>query len=121
MADVLIYADTIRSPEMRHEVPLAVPDAFLYAERGGEHSVVLSSFELDRLAEVAPRLNALAYEELGIDELYAQGLPREEIELEVILRATRRFGIERAVESPAVHILTFECACGLTATSKFPN
>jgi Xaa-Pro aminopeptidase len=97
VADVLIYADTIRSPEMRHEVPLAVPDAFLYAERGGEQYVVLSSFELARLAEVAPRLNALPYEELGIDELYAQGLPREEIELEVILRATRRFGIERAV------------------------
>ena len=97
MADVLIHADTIRSPEMRHEVPLAVPDAFLYAEKGGEQYVVLSSFELDRLAEVAPHLNALPYEELGIDELYAQGLPREEIELEVILRATRRFGIECAV------------------------
>ncbi|HEX3686240.1 MAG TPA: Xaa-Pro peptidase family protein [Gaiellaceae bacterium] len=97
MADVLIYADTIRSPEMRHEVPLAVPDPFLYAERDGERCVVLSSFEIDRLAEVAPDLNALPYEELGIDELYAQGLPREEIELEVILRAARRFGIERAV------------------------
>ena len=97
MADVLIYADTIRSPEMRHEVPLAVPDSFLYAERDGEQYVVLSSFELDRLAEVAPGMNALPYEELGIDELYAQGLPREEIELEVILRATRRFGIEQAV------------------------
>jgi Xaa-Pro aminopeptidase len=97
VADVLIYADTIRSPEMRHEVPLAVPDAFLYAEQGGEQYVVLSSFELDRLAEVAPHLNALPYEEFGIDELYAQGLPRDEIELEVILRATRRFGIERAV------------------------
>jgi len=97
VADVLIYADTIRSPEMRHEVPLAVPDSFLYAEKDGEQYVVLSSFELARLAEVAPGLNALPYEDLGIDELYAQGLPREEIELEVILRATRRFGIERAV------------------------
>jgi Xaa-Pro aminopeptidase len=97
VSDVLIYADSIRSPEMRHEVPLAVPDPFLYAERNGERSVVLSSFELDRLAEVAPGLNSLPYEELGIDELYAQGLPREEIELEVILRATRRFGVEEAV------------------------
>ena len=97
MADVLIYADTIRSPEMRHEVPLAVPDAFLYAERDGEQYVVLSSFELDRLAEVAPDLNALPYEEFGIDELYAQGLSRPEIELEVTLRAARRFGIEQAL------------------------
>ena len=32
MPDVLIVADTIRSPELRHEVPLPVPDPFLYAE-----------------------------------------------------------------------------------------
>jgi Xaa-Pro aminopeptidase len=39
----------------------------------------------------------LPLEEFGIDELYAQGLSRDEIELEVILRAARRFGIEDAV------------------------
>ena len=33
--DVLIYADTIRSPEMRHEVPIGIPDPFLYVERDG--------------------------------------------------------------------------------------
>jgi len=97
VSDVLIYADSIRSPEMRHEVPLGVPDAFLYAERNGTRSVVASSFELGRINVVAPDIDALPYEEFGIDELYAQGLPREEIELEVALRAARRFGIEDAV------------------------
>ncbi|HSC51052.1 MAG TPA: Xaa-Pro peptidase family protein [Gaiellaceae bacterium] len=97
MSDVLIYADSIRSPEMRHEVPLTVPDPFLYAERDGKRSVVASSFELDRINAVAPDVEALPYEEFGIDELYAQGLPREEIELEVALRAARRFGIQDAV------------------------
>ena len=82
---------------MRHEVPLAIPDPFLYAERNGARHLVASSFELDRVAEVAPELKALPYEEFGIDELYAQGLSRPEIELEVILRAARRFGIEEAV------------------------
>ena len=96
MADVLIFADSLRSPEMRHEVPLAIPDPFLYAERDGERHVVASSFELGRIAEVAPELKVMPLEDFGIDELYAQGLAREEIELEVILRATRRFGIEQA-------------------------
>jgi Xaa-Pro aminopeptidase len=95
--DVLIYADSLRSPEMRHEVPLAIPDPFLYAERDGEQHVVASSFELGRISEVAPHLQVLPYEEFGIDELYAQGLSREDIELEVILRAVRRFGVEDAV------------------------
>src|ERR671937_614805 len=97
VADVLIFADSLRSPEMRHEVPLAVPDPFLYAEREGERHVVASSFELGRINEVAPHLEALPLEEFGVDELYAQGLSRDEIELEVILRAARRFGIEQAV------------------------
>ena len=101
MADqVLIYADTLRSPEMRHEVPLAVPDPFLYAERDGKGSVVASSFELGRINEVAPQLEVLPLEEFGLDELYAQGLTRDEIELEVILRAARRFGLESASVPP---------------------
>jgi Xaa-Pro aminopeptidase len=78
-------------------VPLAIPDAFLYVERNGDRHLVASSFELDRVAAVAPELDALPYEEFGIDELYAQGLSREEIELEVILRAARRFGVEQAI------------------------
>ncbi|MDX6506358.1 MAG: Xaa-Pro aminopeptidase [Gaiellaceae bacterium] len=97
MADVLIYADSLRSPEMRHEVPLAIPDPFLYAERDGEQHVVASSFELGRISEVAPHLKVLPLEEFGIDELYAQGLSRDDIELEVTLRAVRRFGVENAV------------------------
>jgi Xaa-Pro aminopeptidase len=97
VGDVLIYADSLRSPEMRHEVPLGIPDPFLYAERDGDRHVVASSFELGRVSEVAPELQVLPLEEFGIDELYAQGLPREEIELEVILRAARRFGIDEAV------------------------
>jgi Xaa-Pro aminopeptidase len=97
VSDVLIYADSIRSPEMRHEVPLGVPDPFLYAERNGTRSVVASSFELGRINAVAPDIEALPMEEFGIDELYAQGLPREEIELEIVLRAARRFGIDEAV------------------------
>jgi Xaa-Pro aminopeptidase len=95
--DVLIYADSLRSPEMRHEVPLAIPDPFLYAERDGEQHVVASSFELGRISDVAPHLKVLPLEEFGIDELYAQGLSRDDIELEVILRAVRRFGVENAV------------------------
>ena len=82
---------------MRHEVPVAVPDPFLYAERGGERHVVASSFELDRVSQVAPELQVMPFEEFGVDDLYAQGLTRDEIELEVVLRAARRFGIEEAV------------------------
>jgi Xaa-Pro aminopeptidase len=100
VSDVLIYADSLRSPELRHEVPIAIPDAFLYAEKDGERHVVASSFELDRIAEAAPSLDLMPLEEFGIDELYAQGLTRDQIELEIVLRAARRFGIEDAIVPP---------------------
>jgi len=96
MPDVLIFADSVISPEMRHEVPIPVPDPFLYAERDGEQHVVVSSFEVDRIKEVAPELDTVPPEELGLDELYDQGLDRDEIELEIVLRAARRFGITNA-------------------------
>ena len=96
MPNVFVYADSLRSPEMRHEVPVSVPDPFLYAERDGKRHVVASSFELDRIAEVAPDLDIVPLEDFGVDELYAQGLSRDQIELEVVLRAARRFEIDEA-------------------------
>jgi hypothetical protein len=44
--DVVIFADTVRSPELRHEIPLAIPDPFLYIERNGDRHVVIGALEL---------------------------------------------------------------------------
>jgi Xaa-Pro aminopeptidase len=92
--DVLIFADTIRSPELRHEVPVAVPDPFLYFERNGSKLAVLSSFEVDRLREAG--IEAHPYEEFGWDELIATGMPREEVDLELSLRAAKEWGVSSA-------------------------
>jgi Xaa-Pro aminopeptidase len=73
--DVLIYADTIRSPELRHELPLGIPDPFLYIERNGQRHVVMTSFEIDRVLGVAGAPEPHAYEEFGYDDLIARGLP----------------------------------------------
>jgi len=45
---VLIYADTVRSPELRHEIPLLVGDPFLYAERDGSRYVLTNVLEAKR-------------------------------------------------------------------------
>ena len=100
MAEVLIYADSIRSPELRHEVPVAIPDPFLYAERDGKRHVAVVSYELDRIVAVDRSLEAVPVEHLGYDELLAQGMPRDQVELEVLLRAVRQFGIARAAVPP---------------------
>jgi len=95
--DVLIYADTTRSPELRHELPLAVPDPLLYVERDGARHVVLTSFEIDRVRAVPGGPEPHAYEEFGYDDLIAQGLPRDEVLLEVVVNACRSLGVTEAV------------------------
>ncbi len=97
MPDVLIVADTIRSAELRHEVPLAIPDPVVYVERDGEKHVVAASMELVRLPDVAPEITGHPLEEYGVDALFGQGLELQEIQLELLLRACRALGLERAV------------------------
>jgi Xaa-Pro aminopeptidase len=96
MHDVVMFADTIRSPELRHEVPVPAPDPFIYVERNGARQVFASSIELPRLAEV-DGLEALPLEALGRDELIAAGLQWHDADPELVLRACRSAGVERAV------------------------
>jgi Xaa-Pro aminopeptidase len=99
--DVLIHGDTARSPELRHEVPVLIPDAFLYVEKDGRGTVVLHSLEVPRVREEAPELKIVPLEQLGADELYSQGKQGWEIELELALRACRELGITQATVPPS--------------------
>jgi Xaa-Pro aminopeptidase len=94
--DVLIFADSVSSPEMRHEVPVVIPDPFLYAEKDGKRYVVSAAFEVDRVKEIG--IEGSPWEHYGYDELIATGLPREEIVWKhVNLNACRELGITDAV------------------------
>jgi Xaa-Pro aminopeptidase len=96
MTDILIYGDTVRSPELRHEVPLTVPDPFLYAERDGSRSVYVGSLEVARIRKLEG-IDVHPYEEVGLDELVTSGMQREEIYKPLVLNACRALGITSAV------------------------
>jgi len=96
MTDVLIHADTVREPAMRHEIPLAVPDPFLYVEHEGRRTVVVTAFERERIGEAAPDIEALPPEQFGWDELIRGGTPPSQASLEVYLRAVRELGVTEA-------------------------
>src|SRR3954453_15884864 len=96
MPDALIYADTFRSPELRHEVPLGVPDPILYAEKDGTKHIITPSMEAVRLAEL--NLYELhLMDELGIDELRKAGLGMPAIRAELALRGANAIGVTSAV------------------------
>jgi Xaa-Pro aminopeptidase len=95
MPDVLIYADTVRSHELRHEVPLPVPDPFLYVERDGTRHVVAHAMELARMGDLGLELHPP--EEFGVDELLKAGASQDRIRDEITLRACRALGVDDAV------------------------
>jgi Xaa-Pro aminopeptidase len=94
--DVLIHADTFRSPELRHEVSLGVPDPFLYAEVGGVRHIAIGAMEIPRLAEVGD-FQLHPFEEFGSDELIGSGRSYQEIQREIPVRAVKAFGVTSAV------------------------
>src|SRR5919199_5529910 len=94
--DLLIHGDSIRSPEMRHEVPVSVPDPFTYLDHGGRRAVLVTSFEVPRVQERAPELEVFAPEQLGSDELIAQGYREWRLERQLVLRACRKVGLTDA-------------------------
>jgi Xaa-Pro aminopeptidase len=96
VTEILIYGDTLRSPELRHEVHVPIPDPFLYAEKGDRRIVILHSLEIPRVRADAPELEIIAPEQLGSDELYSQGLRGWEVVLELALRACRELEIVSA-------------------------
>jgi Xaa-Pro aminopeptidase len=96
MPDVLIYADTERSATLRHEVPVAVGDPFLYMEVGGRRVILTNVLEHDRIAAVVPDAELLLPEPLGMAELIAQGLSRDAVMLQLVVRAVRAAGLETA-------------------------
>jgi Xaa-Pro aminopeptidase len=93
---VLIYGDTVRSPELRHEIAHSVTDAFLYVEHGGSRYAIVRSLEVERMAEV-PDLQPLPFEAFGFDELTAEGGDAEAAMLEVMARGCAEIGVRQAV------------------------
>src|SRR6266540_5301544 len=96
MTDVLIHGDTVRHPELRHEVPLSLGDPFLYMEKDGRKHLVITDFEWPRIEDAGLDAELISPFALGLDELTKSGKPYWEVALELTLRGVRHVGITRA-------------------------
>ena len=94
--DVLIVGDTLRTPELRHEVPLGILDPFVYAEVDGRRVVAISSMEAGRVESLGVGLEVRTGEEFGADELRRSGLDVHTYANELTLRIVRGLGLTRA-------------------------
>jgi Xaa-Pro aminopeptidase len=95
---LLLYGDTERSAALRHEVPLAIMDPFLFAQVDGRRVVLTTLLERERIAAVLPDVELLDMFELGMRDLITRdGLRREDAVREVVARAVQQIGVREAI------------------------
>jgi Xaa-Pro aminopeptidase len=94
--DVIIYGDTARNPELRHELPLMLGDPFLYMEKDGHKHVVITDFEWPRIQEAGIDVELISPYSLGLDELMSSGRKFWEIQVELALRGVKHVGVTSA-------------------------
>jgi len=97
---LLMRADTERSADMFHAIPLDIIDPFLYVEAGERKVAVTGVLERDRIQGLGLGIELLDPFSLGLDELLDHGVGFLEAEVEVDLRACRELGVQHAVVPP---------------------
>ena len=93
MSTLLLFGDTVRSPTLRHAVPLTIIDPLLYCELDGRTVILTSSLEATRIAARLPEAEILDYFDFGMKDLRRQGMSYEQAEREVSTRVVRHLGI----------------------------
>jgi len=94
---ILIHGDTIRTPELRHEVPLGIPDPFVYAEVDGQRIVAISAMEAMRVDALGTGLDVRTLEEFGADELRRSGIDLHTYAKELTARIAQGLGVTEAI------------------------
>jgi Xaa-Pro aminopeptidase len=96
----LLYSDTERSAALRHEIPIAIGDPFAYAEVGGRVKILTSALELERIAAARPDAEIIEWADVGFYELLESGMERDQMVLEMVVRAIRQMGLTEALVDP---------------------
>jgi Xaa-Pro aminopeptidase len=94
MANVLIFGDS-KYPSLRNEVPLPLPDPIAYLEVDGRRVIVAGSLDIPRVQALGG-YDVLSFEELGLDEVLAEGVVLPEALRELTARACALVGLRAA-------------------------
>ena len=94
--NLLVVGDTVRHPELRHEVPLGIPDSFVYAEVDGKRIVAISSMEAMRVEALDTDLEVRPFEEFGWDEIRRSGIDTYEADRRLTVRIAEGLGVGKA-------------------------
>src|SRR5579862_7100106 len=100
MPTTLMYADSIRDPDMFAATGVVVVDPFAYLEMDGRRILLTSTIEADAARRNSRATEVLVTDEFGMRELVRGGMDWEQAEAEVVGRLLEREGVD-AVKVPA--------------------
>ena len=90
----LIYGSPDGSPDLFHTIPTPIIDPFLYIESNGRRGATVTMLDAHKLSPYG--VETIDPYDLGVDELFERGISREQVELELCLRACERYGVRHA-------------------------
>ena len=90
----LIYGAPGASPDLFHEIPTSILDPFLFVETDGRRGATVTMLDAHKVTPYG--IEVIDPYDLGADELLESGISREQVDLELSLRAVQRYGIDRA-------------------------
>ena len=97
---LLIYGDTERNAALRHELPIAIGDPFLFGVVEGRPHVMASALERERIAAAVPEAELHDLRDLGFYELLDGDRSRDDVMLELASRAAAAMGVSEALVDP---------------------
>jgi Xaa-Pro aminopeptidase len=94
---VLLHAESLAQPDQLVASRFLSGDPFVYIEVAGRRLLAVGDFEVGRATQESGADEVWSYSDLGITELYADGLDRRAIDCELALRAARRAGLDTVI------------------------
>ena len=97
----LIYADSIRDPDLFVATGVSIVDPFAYVETDGKRVIVTSELEADAARRNSSATDVWTGSEFGARELVKGGMSYEMASLEVVRRALEKLGVTGVTVPPS--------------------
>jgi Xaa-Pro aminopeptidase len=114
----LIFADSVRDPDLFVATGITIGDPFAYIETDGKRIIVTSELEADVARRTSTATEVWTGSEFGSRELVKGGMSYHEAELEVVRRALERLSVTGVTVPPSfpVELADFLRARDVTVT-----
>src|ERR671937_2836142 len=101
---ILMYADSLRDPDLYFATGISVVDPFIYLEVNGRKVIVTSELEADAARRNSTATEVRLFTEFGSRDLVRSGMTWDAAQLEVLRRAVADLGLAEVAVPPTFRL-----------------